>query len=87
MTNAKLQDFTGDPVIDGVILAVGTVTVLIAFTWRDLISMIVQYLFKDRIAPRFIIAIILTVLGLFFIRWCINQIDKRKECEAKEKQI
>lgn len=83
MPHAKLLDFTGDPLTDGAILIVGTVTVLIAFTWRDLVSMLMQHFFHDRIFPRILLAIAITVIGYFFIRWCIGRIDK-DDCDKKE---
>lgn len=76
MPHAKLLDYTGDGRMDGIILAVGTVTVLIAFTWRDLVSMIMQRYYHESILPRLILAVLLTVAGYFFIRWSIRVVEK-----------
>lgn len=83
MPDAKLLDFTGDPVVDGAILLVGTVTVLIAFTWRDLITMIMQRYFADRIFPRIVLALIMTLLGYLFIRWCVSRMDDKDDKKKK----
>lgn len=76
MPHAKLLDFTGDGRMDAIILVVGTVTVLIAFTWRDLVSMIMQRYYHESILPRLILAVLLTVAGYFFIRWSIRMTEK-----------